>query len=423
MLSRRYIPQELCDEIIDHVWDDMPTLLACATTCRSWVWRSQKNIFRVVSVNNATRFGRFTRLAKSKKRLASYVRVLTLAKARRYKTKMDREWPELLSQLPHIEELTIGRWLDLFPMDSAVRRGLPRYLKHVRVLRIADSFVGSGVDFARLLAACPKMRRLELDNARMWPAPSGDHDDAPKLSGIPELLDTLALSPNHTSGPMLRFLISSPLATSLRKLELELVTPLVFRDCEPFLRATSDTLEELVLSVTGNKVSRRRIAYYVSIPLMKRLRRLHLRAKMADPKEPVPRRYEWMPPFLRMFDTWQEKGSLREVVLSWRTSDLSSMTPLPPWQSFDNALTSLAKRFANLDISLNLLDDTGIEKHLIYMLPFGLQLFPSLQNQQTTLLVNMGRSWHHHDIFGGCLGIPEQFTFKYPQPDIKTART
>ncbi|KAI0718128.1 hypothetical protein C8Q72DRAFT_151802 [Fomitopsis betulina] len=418
MFSGRHIPQELCDEVIDYVWDDMPTLLACAKTCRSWVWRSQKNIFRIVSVNNAIRFGRFTRLINSNKRLASYVRVFTIAKARRYKAKMDKEWPELLKQLPHVEELTIGRWIDLFPMENAVRRSLPDLLGHIRVLRIIDTSVGCREDFARLLAACPKMRRLGLDKAHMWPSGDGD-DGAAEPYGNPELLEALSLRPTHRSDLMMRFWISSPLATKIRKLELEMVTPgpVVFPGFESFLRATSDTLEELVLSITGNRLSRRQDTFNASMPLMKRLRRLHLRAKMADSKEPVPRRYEWMLPFLRMFATWHEEGSLHEVVLSWRTSDLSSMKPLPPWQSFDNAMTRLAKQFANLNISLNVLDDTGIEQHqhLIYMIPFGLQLFPNLQEAQTTLLVNMGHHWHHDDIFGGCLRDPKQFKFKYPQ--------
>lgn len=412
MFFTRHIPQELCDEIIDHVYDDVPTLLACATTCRSWVWRSQKNIFRVVSVNNAARFERFTRLVKSSERLASYVRVLTIAKARRSKTKLDKGWPELLSKLPHIEELTLGRWLDLFPMDDAFQRSLPIYLQHVRVLRISDSFAGCGEEFARFLAACPKLRRIDLDNARMWP--SVDQESVLKWPALSECLDALFYRPTHASGPILRFWISSPLAANIRKLEIELATPVLYRDCESLLSATRDRLEELSLSVSGKKVPKRQLIRFTPMPLMKRLRRIHLKTKMIELEKPVARRYEWMLRFLDMLDRWEGKGGLQEIILSWRTSDLMEMESTPPWKLFDIALVGLAKANPKLQLILNVLDNSGIPNQWFYIACIGLQLFPCLQNEKTTLFVNMGSSWSQDEIFGGCLGNSKQSEFSYP---------
>lgn len=412
MFPPAHIPQELCEEIIDHVRDDVPTLLACATTCRSWVWRSQKNIFHVVAVNNAARFERFIRLVKSNKRLASYVRVLSIAKARRSKTKLDTRWPELLSQLPHIEELTLGRWLDLSPMDEAIQRSLSGYLQHVRVLRISDSFVGGGEDFARLLTACPRLRRLDLDNARMWLTMGWESAfEWPVLSGV---LTSLFYRPTHASGSILRFWINSPLAANIRKLELELATPVLFRDCEPLFSATRGNLEVLVLSVSGKKSPRRQLIHFTPMPLMKRLRHIHMKANMIDVEKPVAKQYEWMLCFLHMLGRWEGKGALEEIILSWRTSDLLDMESAPPWKPFDAALTALGKANSKLKFSLNVLDNSGIPDQWLYIACIGVQLFPALQDQKTTLLINMSSSWRDGEVFGGCLGNSKQYTFRYP---------
>ncbi|KZT70018.1 hypothetical protein DAEQUDRAFT_756661 [Daedalea quercina L-15889] len=411
MYCRRYIPQELCDEVVDYLWDDIHTLKACAMTCRSWVWRSQKHLFRDVAVNNATRFERFMRLLKSNNRIALYVRVLTIAKARRGKTKLDKRWHELLQRLPHVEQLTIGRWVDLFPMEDTVQQNLPVYFARVRVLCIVNSFVGSSEDFARVLTACPAMRTLYLDNARVWPSWSQSDSDDSQPIVLPRL-DTLSLNPTHVN-PMTRFWINGGVCANIRRLELELATSDMFIHCEPLLRALRDTLEEIVLCVIGSKQPRRPLAH--SIPPMKRLRRVHLRTKMLDAKEPIPRRYEWMLRFLRLLGGWESKNQLTEIALSWRTSDLSNTKHPPAWAAFDAAMTDLAKANAKVKFVLNIFDNTGIQNPWYYMTCLGLQTFPSLQGVSTTLMVNMGASWSEDETFGGTLSHSRHWEFKYEQ--------
>ena len=418
MFSRRYIPQELCDEIIDHVGDDMLTLLACATTCRSWVWRSQKNIFRVVTIANTARFDRFARLVKSNSRLAAYVRVLTIGKARRSRTKMDKLWPELLSRLPRIEELTLGRWLDLSLAVDAVQQNqdLTKYLQHVRILRIADSYMECGGEFARLLAACPKMRRLDLDGAYIQPRVGQERVSV--WPTLPEHVDTLRYRPTHVSGSILRCWLSSPLAANIRRLELELATPALFHVCGPLLSATEHILEELSLCIPLKKVPRRQHIHFTPMPLMKRLRRISLRTKTIDLEKPTARQYEWMYRFLEMLSRWEGKSGVQEVALSWRTSDISEMGSTSLWKSFDTAFANLAKEHSKLKLVLNVLDDSGIPNQWLYIVSIGLQLFPRLQEQTTSLFVNMSSSWCQDDAFGGCLGNPKQNEFKYPCPPV-----
>jgi len=404
MFRRPYVPQELCDEIVDYIWDDVPTLRACAVTCHNWVWRAQRHIFRRVIINNASRFERFTRLLKAKPRFALYVRVLVIAKARRGKTKVDKGWPELLQRLRGVEDLTIGRHIDLFPMHEDLRQNLPALFPRVRVLRLVQAFVGRGEDLACLLSACPSMRALYMDGAGMWP-PWDLGDSISSTTTHP--LHTLSLNTTLTS-TMMHFWANGPMKVEIRRLELEIATHDLFLECRPLLRALDDTLEELVLSVTGNKLPRRSLAG--SLPPLRHLRRVHLRVKIQDTKESVPRRYDWMVRFLRLLSAWEGKGRLSEVVLTWRTSDLSNMKR-PPWDEFDVAMTELAKNTSKLKFTLNILDNSETQNQWLYMTSLGLQCFPSLQLARTMLAVNMGSSWSEDETFGGCLDNPKQWTF------------
>ncbi|KAH9933018.1 uncharacterized protein B0H18DRAFT_985163 [Fomitopsis serialis] len=361
--------------IVDYIWDDVPTLRACAVTCHNWVWRAQRHIFRRVIINSASRFERFTRLLKAKPRFALCVRVLVIAKARRGKTKVDKGWPELLQRLRGVEDLTIGRHIDLFTMHEDVRQNLPTLFPRASV--------GRGEDLACLLSACPSMRALYLDGARMRPPwEQGDSDSS------------TITHPLHTLG--------DPEAGA------RIATSDLFLECRPLLRAVDDTLEELVLSVAGNRLPRRSLAG--SLPPLKRLRRVHLRVKIQDTKESTPRRYEWMVRFLRLLSAWEGKEHLSEVVLTWRTSDLSNMKRCP-WDEFDAAMTGLAKNTSKLKFTLNILDNSETQNQWLYMTSLGLQCFPSLQQARTTLAVNMGSSWSDDESFGGCLDNPKQWTF------------
>ncbi|KAK0209281.1 hypothetical protein DFS33DRAFT_523381 [Desarmillaria ectypa] len=45
------LPQELVDQIIDYLHDDIQSLRACSTVCRTWTRSSQRHIFRQISID------------------------------------------------------------------------------------------------------------------------------------------------------------------------------------------------------------------------------------------------------------------------------------------------------------------------------------------------------------------------------------
>ena len=50
------LPQELIDEIIDHIdpCDDKRSLRNCSLVARSWRFASQKSLFKVVEISEGT---------------------------------------------------------------------------------------------------------------------------------------------------------------------------------------------------------------------------------------------------------------------------------------------------------------------------------------------------------------------------------
>ena len=134
---------------------------------------------------------------------------------------------------------------------------------------------------------------------------------------------------------------------------------------------------------------------------------------MKDAKGTVPRRYEWMLRFLRLLGGSETKGHLTEIILSWRTSDLSNAKHPPAWAAFDTVMTDLARANAKLEFTLNIFDNTETKNHWFYMACLGLQTFHSLQRVSTTLAVNMGSSWSERETFDGSLISPKRWVFKY----------
>ncbi|PCH41713.1 hypothetical protein WOLCODRAFT_119492 [Wolfiporia cocos MD-104 SS10] len=47
-----WVPQELCDHIIDYLYDDIQALAACSLCCRAWLRRTRRHMFESVTLSN-----------------------------------------------------------------------------------------------------------------------------------------------------------------------------------------------------------------------------------------------------------------------------------------------------------------------------------------------------------------------------------
>ena len=64
------LPPELCDQVIDHLWNDLDALRACSLTCNDWLPSSRYHLFRNVRLRNSDDVTRFRALVDSNQDLS-----------------------------------------------------------------------------------------------------------------------------------------------------------------------------------------------------------------------------------------------------------------------------------------------------------------------------------------------------------------
>lgn len=165
------LPPELCDGIIDCLFDDRRSLKQTALTCRSWLPRSRKHLFESVKLmNDAESWKHFADCAgrpDSARPLVpctQYVRHLTLF----------RSWPmfaedifsPVLSMLHNVYNLTlIGHAVNEFARNQKYCDYLA---KSVTTLHLDHAFLSSPDLLRSLLTKFTNLRVLSLDMI-VWP--------------------------------------------------------------------------------------------------------------------------------------------------------------------------------------------------------------------------------------------------------------
>ena len=72
------LPQELIDQTIDHLWNDVDALAACALACHAFLPSARTHLFRDQRIIGAKGCARFEALLDASPELAPYVRKLSL---------------------------------------------------------------------------------------------------------------------------------------------------------------------------------------------------------------------------------------------------------------------------------------------------------------------------------------------------------
>ncbi|KAF8575271.1 hypothetical protein K439DRAFT_757703 [Ramaria rubella] len=141
------LPQELVDHVIDHLWDDLPSLQAASLTCWSWVEPAQYHIFHHVEAR-VTSAEPFWMLLKSSPYIGKHVKSLAIY------------------QIPNISSIS------LFPdeVDGVVHPLLPgaaSVLRRVENLQISHIFFSrlGATAHKTLLQSCAFIRTLSISHA------------------------------------------------------------------------------------------------------------------------------------------------------------------------------------------------------------------------------------------------------------------
>ncbi|CCM03808.1 uncharacterized protein FIBRA_05956 [Fibroporia radiculosa] len=167
------LPQELVDQVIDHLWDDFVSLAACSLTCHAWLPSSRTHLFRHVDLDSPSACFRFQQLLKTSPKIAPFVRKVRVRSyslsqkppALGYEEIMwESHVPRLLSRLPRLTDLNISslNWGTLHL--TAVHGGafLSR-LGSVKRLTLADVHFETSAQVRSMLAAASNLEELYFD--------------------------------------------------------------------------------------------------------------------------------------------------------------------------------------------------------------------------------------------------------------------
>ncbi|KAM5532934.1 hypothetical protein V8D89_013400 [Ganoderma adspersum] len=260
------LPPELCDQAIDHLWNDPDTLRACSLTCKDWLPSSRYHLFRNVRLRHSDDVTRFRALLDSNPTIAPCVRKLSLS------AEYDRSSPdgaareddawvnsaaELFPMLQHVTTLALAR-VRWHALSSRTRGAFAGLFQSVRQLFLFEVSFDASRDVVAFLSAFPALRELYF-HAVSWatdsPAPFESESEvgldeplqaADAASEAPRMqLSYLFLDPTSSPTLVTEWLLRRPGSHALQNIQLcwrELASTKAVGD---LLRASSSALESL----------------------------------------------------------------------------------------------------------------------------------------------------------------------------------
>ncbi|OBZ67101.1 hypothetical protein A0H81_12776 [Grifola frondosa] len=160
------LPLELTDMVIHYLHDDMPSLSACSLTCRDWLPRAQSLQFKAAKIY-IDNWKDFQTLFKVSRSLASFVRVLKIAKTVKVKRYLSpsnsdvAQWKEGLPaivsdvHLPRLTDLS----LDYMEFDGSLFGGCR--IQSIHSVTLSHCQFKDMPELIRLLSSFPKLKNVE----------------------------------------------------------------------------------------------------------------------------------------------------------------------------------------------------------------------------------------------------------------------
>ncbi|KAG6874863.1 hypothetical protein C0993_011886, partial [Termitomyces sp. T159_Od127] len=227
------LPQELVDQIIDHLHDDYPALTSCSLVSHAWRPSSLFHIFSRLSIkvtpsaSPADLCRRLYHLLTSSPAICAYIRELDVLEGSQLGTQVaphavlagssqsvvwvttDRTLPHIFRRLTHLRRLDFAaqsatiHWSRMPPSARrAVRHMLA--LPSLTHLRLAFWHFASPADLAALLAHCTHLHALTLANISFGPVP--DRPATPPPPVLSDLEEEEHAAPGRRPRSRLRFL-------------------------------------------------------------------------------------------------------------------------------------------------------------------------------------------------------------------------
>ncbi|KZT07930.1 uncharacterized protein LAESUDRAFT_724407 [Laetiporus sulphureus 93-53] len=256
-LSSPCLPTEICDYILDHLWDDHETLKVCSRVTREWLPTTRKHLFSFVFIINLRVVTFAEMIMHSGDALAFCVRQLFLVwyLGQRGINPVPKPTfvPRMLASLGRLEKLTLRVYM-LDNCSSSAETITWPILPVVKTLRLRIDIVNDVVRLQRFICACPSLSSLKLWITQTSKCDSS-HTHPTMVISRSIVIETFQYHVCE-SDPILRWLLQGGLKLRIRRLAIIVpdLTPTptavnFFRtgDAQALLRACGECLEHLIV--------------------------------------------------------------------------------------------------------------------------------------------------------------------------------
>ncbi|KAL6300225.1 hypothetical protein BKA93DRAFT_867912 [Sparassis latifolia] len=274
------LPQELIDQVIDHLWDDRASLEACSTSCHAWLSSSRTHLFHTIELSTEHQCYHLNLLLEASPNIAGYVKKLALLLSLQFEFMQRIRTPSppdygvprysswvisVITKLWRLDDLEFRRshW-DVFSHPEP-QRIIKTVVAKLKRLVFSEMFLDMA-DVECVLGAARRLEELRFDRVNWTPW-------MPRIRGALPLSSTLQhliLDSTFSQDAILRTLLFSmhEHQIKLRTLCLEHIYESDIKSLGSILRASGAFVERLLLggdvveAVSRDEIS---LASYISL--------------------------------------------------------------------------------------------------------------------------------------------------------------
>ncbi|KAI0918040.1 hypothetical protein AcW1_007019 [Taiwanofungus camphoratus] len=250
------LPIELCEHVIDFLWQDRRALLACALTCRAWLNTSRYHLYGAhhILIRDLSELGLFSRQVIAEPLEGERVRALTVSPAQS-RSHILISFPFMLARkLPGLDCLNIIAAHDdpclIFPSVPPVSSMAISEFTSITKLRMSHTMFSTLTDFGRLICALPNISALTCWKVS-W-ASVGLHPHTFIRSRFYPKLKKIYLNDIRLSSDIVDWLLTATSTASMETIHLHRVRSDDMTQVSQLLKAAGTSLFDLALSRDKN---------------------------------------------------------------------------------------------------------------------------------------------------------------------------
>ncbi|KDQ58439.1 hypothetical protein JAAARDRAFT_57368 [Jaapia argillacea MUCL 33604] len=250
------LPQEVIDQVIDHLHDDPTALSSCSLTCRAWTPSSQLHIFHSVTLE-PTLVQPLSHLLQTSPHIARYIISLKLSPATHHGAQGPYAYislnigiPAIVPRLSNVRKLELELLRSRFLEDTAFR-ALSEAFPHLRII-VARRCQIVGLDdwFTNLICTHPDVIKLEMLDCAFGQIDHFRRIDISPLLGVTAFPNISSLtwdSPSWIDTPGIQSLLSHHTLSRLEMLDISVTNLVMISDLANVISTAARSLKALTL--------------------------------------------------------------------------------------------------------------------------------------------------------------------------------